>query len=244
MKTNLSCKVVLITGADTGIGRSLVHEMAARGAKVAAGLFSMNNRKHLPEDALALPMDVTDEKQITKAVSKILKMHGHIDALINNAGIDPRTAPLEISGPAWRNVLDVNLDGAWRCCQAVMEPMIAQKHGAIINVGSIAHQAALANLAHYHTAKAGLEGLTRALARDLGVHGIRVNCLRIGAVQVPKESDLGTPEEILELVNARQCIPGRLTPESIAPVFAFFASEESADITGQCITVDRGWTFG
>ena len=244
MKTNLSGKVILITGADMGIGRSLVHEMAARGAKVAAGLFSMKNRKHLPEDALALPMDVTDEKQITKAVRKILKTHGHIDALINNAGIDPRTPALEISGSAWKNVLDVNLDGAWRCCQAVMEPMITQKHGAIINVGSIAHQAALANLAHYHTAKAGLEGLTRGLARDLGVHGIRVNCLRIGAVQVPKESDLGTPEEILELVNARQCIPGRLTPESIAPVFAFFASEDSADITGQCITVDRGWTFG
>lgn len=244
MKTNLSGKVVLITGADTGIGRSLVHEMAARGAKVAAGLFSMKNRKHLPEDALALPMDVTDEKQIAKAVRKILKTHGRIDALINNAGIDPRTPPLEISGPIWRKVLDVNLDGAWRCCQAVMETMIAQKHGAIINVGSIAHQAALANLAHYHTAKAALEGLTRGLARDLGVHGIRVNCLRIGAVQVPKESDLGTPEEILEFVNARQCIPGRLTPESLAPVFAFFASEDSADITGQCITVDRGWTFG
>ena len=244
MKTNLSGKVVLITGADTGIGRSLVHEMAARGAKVAAGLFSMKNRKHLPEDTLALPMDVTNEEQIAKAVRKTLKTHGRIDVLINNAGIDPRTPPLEISGPVWRNVLNVNLDGAWRCCQAVMEPMIAQKHGAIINVGSIAHQAALANLAHYHTAKAGLEGLTRALARDLGVHGIRVNCLRIGAVQVPKESDLGTPEEILEFVNARQCIPGRLTPESISPVFAFFASEDSADITGQCITVDRGWTFG
>jgi NAD(P)-dependent dehydrogenase (short-subunit alcohol dehydrogenase family) len=244
MKTNLSGKVVLITGADTGIGRSLVHEMAARGAKVAAGLFSMKNRKHLPGDALALPMDVTNEEQIAKAVHKTLKTHGRIDVLINNAGIDPRTPPLEISGPVWRNVLDVNLDGAWRCCQAVMEPMIAQKHGAIINVGSIAHKAALANLAHYHTAKAGLEGLTRALARDLGVHGIRVNCLRIGAVQVPKESDLGTPEEILEFVNSRQCIPGRLTPESVSPVFAFFASEDSADITGQCITVDRGWTFG
>lgn len=244
MKTNLSGKVVLITGADTGIGRSLVHEMAARGAKVTAGLFSMKNRKHLPEDTLALPMDVTNEEQIAKAVRKTLKTHGRIDVLINNAGIDPRTPPLEISGPVWRNVLDVNLDGAWRCCQAVMEPMIAQKHGAIINVGSIAHQAALANLAHYHTAKAGLEGLTRGLARDLGVHGIRVNCLRIGAVQVPKESDLGTPEDILEFVNARQCIPGRLTPQSISPVFAFFASEDSADITGQCITVDRGWTFG
>ena len=244
MNTNLSGKVVLITGADTGIGRSLVYGMVARGAKVAAGLFSMKNRKHLSDEALAVPMDVTNEKQVAKAVRKILKTHGRIDALINNAGIDPRTPPLEISGSAWKNVLDVNLDGAWRCCQAVMEPMIAQKHGAIINVGSIAHQAALANLAHYHTAKAGLEGLTRGLARDLGVHGIRVNCLRIGAVQVPKESDLGTPEEILELVNARQCIPGRLTPESIAPVFAFFASEDSADITGQCITVDRGWTFG
>lgn len=244
MKTNLAGKVVLITGTDTGIGRSLVHEMATRGAKVAAGLFSMKNRKHLPEDTLALPMDVTNEEQIAKAVHKILKTHGRIDVLVNNAGIDPRTPPLEISGRVWRNVLDVNLDGAWRCCQAVMEPMIAQKHGAIINVGSIAHQSALANLAHYHTAKAGLEGLTRGLARDLGVHGIRVNCLRIGAVQVPKESDLGTPAEILELVNARQCIPGRLTPESIAPVFAFFASEDSADITGQCITVDRGWTFG
>jgi len=244
MKSNLSDKVVLITGTDTGIGRSLVHGMVARGAKVAAGVLSMKNRQHLPDDALVLPMDVTDEDQVAKAVRKVLKTHGRIDALINNAGIDPRTPALEISGSAWRNVLNVNLDGAWRCCQAVMKPMIAQKQGSIINVGSIAHQAALANLAHYHTAKAGLEGLTRALARDLGGHGIRVNCLRIGAVQVAKESDLGTPEEILELVNERQCIPGRLTPESITPVFAFFASEDSADITGQCITVDRGWTFG
>lgn len=243
MKSSLSNKVILITGTDTGIGHSLVHGFVARGAKVAAGVLSKKLGRRFPGGVLVLPMDVTNESQVERAVRKVLKTHGRIDVLINNAGVDPRTPPMEITGTVWKNVLDVNLNGVWHCCRAVIGPMMARKSGVILNVGSIAHRTALANLAHYHTTKAGLEGLTRGLARDLGPHGIRINCLRIGAVQVPKESSLGTPEEILKLVNAGQCMPGRLTPESITPVFSFFASDDSADITGQCITVDRGWTF-
>ncbi len=243
MNADLADKVILITGSGQGIGQGLVHGFLNRAAVVVAGVRSMESRNRLPAGAMVLRMDVSDEGQVKEAVAEVLKVHGRIDVLINNAGIHPRSAPQDISVSEWEKVINVNLHGAWRCCQAVIEPMIAKKAGVILNVGSMAHRVALADSVHYHATKAGMEGLTRGLARDLGPYGIRVNCLRIGAVEVPREAELGSPKEILDFVNERQCIPGRLTPESIMPVFAFFASDGSADLTGQCITVDRGWSL-
>lgn len=177
MISDLTSKVILITGSGQGIGQGLVRGLLDRGAVVVAGVRSIKSRDKLPTEAMVLPMDVTDEAQVKQAVDEVLRVHGRIDVLINIAGIHPRTAAQNIPLREWEKVIDVNLHGAWRCSQAVMEAMIAQKSGVILNVGSMAHRVALTESAHYHATKAGMEGLTRALARDLGPHGIRVNSL-------------------------------------------------------------------
>ena len=121
--------------------------------------------------------------------------------------------------------------------------MTREKSGVIINVGSITLRLGMANLTHYEASKGGLVGLTRGLARDLGKYGIRVNCVHLGAVRTEGELRLFPDQEsILRELNEKQSLSGRLTPESVEPVFAFLASSDSLDITGQCLTVDRGWT--
>ena len=120
--------------------------------------------------------------------------------------------------------------------------MKKQGGGVIINVGSVALRLGMPNLTHYLASKGGLVGLTRGLARDLGAHGIRVNCLHLGAILTEGELRLFPDQAaILKSLEEKQSLPGRLTPESIEPTFAFFASDDSSDITGQCLTIDRGW---
>jgi len=237
--TNIVC---LVTGAGAGIGNGLVHGFLRRGAKVGAGL--RDAEKSTPQilPALPLPMDVTDADQITESVAAVIGEFGRIDVLINNAGIDPRLPADELTYDEWRRVLDLNLDGAWRCCEAVIPHMKAQQSGVIINVGSIAFHSGFPHLTHYMASKGGIVGMTRGLARDLGSYGIRVNCVHLGAVQTDGERrHFPDEQQVLEQVNARQCLPGRLTPGNIEPVFAFLSSPDSYWITGQCLTVDGGW---
>ncbi|MFI5358119.1 MAG: SDR family NAD(P)-dependent oxidoreductase, partial [Opitutales bacterium] len=160
----------------------------------------------------------------------------------NNAGIYPRLRADRITFDEWRRVLDLNLDGTWRCCAAVLPQFSRQGGGVIVNTGSITVRGGAPEMTHYEASKAGIVGLTRGLARDLGNQGIRVNCIHLGAVRTEGElRQFPDQAAILQLVNAHQCLPGRLTPESVEPAFAFLASDESGDITGQCLTVDRGW---
>lgn len=244
MAIELNGKVCLITGADEGVGYGLALGFLARGARVAAGVL---NSPPLPglESALVVPMDVTSDSQVVAAIEQIVSAYGHIDVLINNAGIYPRHPADTMTYKEWRQVIDVNLDGSWRCANAVIPHMRATGGGSIINVGSVALRLGMENLSHYHASKGGVVGLTRGLARDLGKHGIRVNCLHLGAILTEGEKRLFPDQEAILLeMNQRQSIPGRLTPESVEPAFAFFASSESSSITGQCLTVDKGWTYG
>jgi len=244
MAIELNGKVCLITGADEGVGYGLALGFLARGARVAAGVL---NSPSLPglESALVVPMDVTSDSQIVAAIDQIVSAYGRIDVLINNAGIYPRQPADTMTYKEWRQVIDVNLDGSWRCANAVIPHMRAAGGGAIINVGSVALRLGMENLSHYHASKGGVVGLTRGLARDLGKHGIRVNCLHLGAILTEGEKRLFPDQEaILREMDQRQSITGRLTPESVEPAFAFFASSESSSITGQCLTVDKGWTYG
>jgi 3-oxoacyl-[acyl-carrier protein] reductase len=189
-----------------------------------------------------LRMDVTSAAQVRAAVGEVVARHGRIDVLVNNAGIFPRAPADDLTLAEWRRIMDVNLDGAWRCCEAVIPVMKGQGSGVIINVGSVTLRAGQPHLTHYLASKGGVVGLTRGLARDLGRHGIRVNCVHPGSVRTEGELRLFPDQEAVEkLMDGRQSIPGRLTPESVEPVFAFLASDESRDITGQCLTVDRGW---
>lgn len=245
MPIELNDLVCLITGAGAGVGNGIVHGFLKRGAKVAAGVRSLEKSRDKILPALPLPMDVTKTDEVNAAVEKTVAEFGRIDVLVNNAGIYPRQPVDEMTFDDWRRILDLNLDGAFRCCEAVIPHMKAQQSGVIINVGSITFQAGFPNLTHYLASKGGMVGLTRGLARDLGSYNIRVNCLHLGAIETEGEhAEFPDPKVVLKLVNEKQCLPGRLTPESIEPTFAFFASPDSFPITGQCLTIDQGWVHG
>jgi len=240
---DLTDKVCLITGADEGVGHGVLHGFIKRGAKVAGGLLHPKKSAARVAPALAVAMDVTKPEQVAAAVAQVVAHFGRIDVLVNNAGIYPRIPADQVTPEDWLRVHDVNLNGAWRSCMAVIPHFKRQGSGTIINTGSITLRAGMGELSHYESSKGGIVGLTRGLARDLGRFGVRVNCLHLGAVLTEGEERLGRdPAEILTKVEAHQCLPGRLTPASIEPAFAFFATAESSDITGQCLTVDRGWT--
>ena len=242
MAIELTDKVCVITGAGEGVGRGVALGFTKRGAKVVAGVRNLAKSATAVAPAWAVKLDVTRADEVRAAVKAIVARHGRIDVWINNAGIYPRRPADQMTLTEWRAVLDTNLDGAWRCCEAVIPQMKKQGGGVIINVGSVALRLGMPNLTHYLASKGGLVGLTRGLARDLGVHGIRVNCLHLGAVLTEGELRLFPDQAaILRSLEEKQSLPGRLTPESIEPTFAFFASDDSGDITGQCLTIDRGW---
>lgn len=139
-------------------------------------------------------------------------------------------------------MMSVNLDGAWYCCKAAIPIMKAAGYGKIIQVGSVKSVLGSRNSTHYIASKMGVVGMTRGLARDLGPHGIRVNCVVLGAIRVAAEKMYGDAHKLDQEINANQCVPVRLSPADVRLVFAFLASAGSDAITGQSITVDAGWT--
>lgn len=243
MAIELKDLVCVVTGAGEGVGHGIVHGFLKRGARVVAGVLSLENSTAAVAPAWAVKVDVTRTDEVKRAVDDIIARHGRIDVWINNAGIYPRLPADEMTLSEWRRILDTNLDGAWRCCEAVIPQMKRQQGGVIINVGSVTLRLGMANLTHYLASKGGLVGLTRGLARDLGKYGIRANCVHLGAIQTEGEMRLFPDQENLRrILDEKQSLPGRQTPDTIEPVFAFLASADSRDVTGQCLTVDRGWS--
>ncbi len=242
MAIDLTDKVCLITGADEGVGFGLVQGFLKRGAKVAAGLLNPEKSAGRIPPALPVPMDVTNPEQVEAAVAQVVAHYGRIDVLINNAGIYPRFRADQVTPEDWMRVHDINLNGTWRSCMAAIPHFKSQGGGVILNTGSITLRVGKPELSHYESSKGGIVGLTRGMARDLGVFGIRVNCIHLGAVRTEGEVRLGNdPKAILERVEGHQCLTGRQTPDTVEPNFAFLVSDESSDVTGQCLTVDRGW---
>ncbi|MBS0664400.1 MAG: SDR family oxidoreductase [Verrucomicrobia bacterium] len=242
MAIDLTGKVCVITGAGEGVGRGLVLGFQRRGAHAIGGVRSLEKSAAAIAPSWAVKLDVTKADEVRAAVEAIVARHGRIDVWINNAGIYPRQAADTLTLADWRRILDTNLDGAWRCCEAIIPHLKRQQAGVILNVGSITLRLGMAQLTHYHASKGGLVGLTRGLARDLGQYNVRVNCVHLGAVQTEGELRLFPDQAaVLKSLEEKQALRGRLTPETVEPVFAFLASDESRDISGQCLTVDRGW---
>lgn len=243
MAVELTGLVCVITGAGRGVGRGLAGGFSRRGARVVAGVLDAGEAESVPPGAWALPFDVRSAEQVEAAVDAIIARYGRIDAWVNNAGIYPRKPVDQLTFDDWRDVLDTNLDGAWRCCQALIPHFKRQRAGVVINVGSVALRIGMPDVANYLASKGGLVGLTRGLARELGKYRVRVNCVHLGAVLTETELRVFPDQEAMSrTLDERQSIPGRMTPESVEPVFAFLVSPESFDVTGQCLTVDRGWT--
>jgi NAD(P)-dependent dehydrogenase (short-subunit alcohol dehydrogenase family) len=250
MPIHLDNKIAWITGTTRGVGRALALGFAKRGAIVVATGISEDQSgleselKAFNEKSVFLKQDVSQPDHAERIAAEIQKRFGKLDILINNAGIDPRKPADEITNEDWAQVMDTNLNGAWFTTRAAIPLMKQAKYGKIIQLGSITAHIGFKQLTHYMSSKMGMEGMTWGLARDLGVYGIRVNCLVLGAVKVDKEIEMGNPQEIEDFVNQHQCIAGRILPEDVESVFAFFASSDSDAITGQSVHVDLGWTRG
>jgi 3-oxoacyl-[acyl-carrier protein] reductase len=241
----LSEQVVVVTGASQGIGEAIARAMAAAGAKVvltarnaeklAAVVAGMEVQGH---SAVALPMDVSDAAQIKSGFAQALARFGRLDVLVNNAGITRDALAVRMKAEDWDAVLRTDLTGVHLCIQQAIPPMLRQRRGRIINISSVVAQMGNPGQVNYVAAKAGVIGLTRALALELASRNITVNAVAPGFIATDMTSVL--PEKTVEQLTAR--IPlGRLgSPADIAAAAVFLASEEAGYITGQVLSVNGG----
>lgn len=245
---SLRDKRVVVSGGGTGIGAAFVTAFARQGAQVFFIDIADDASRalaHSLRDAVYPPAflhcDLTDLQALTATFAAIASSGGAVDILINNAANDDRHAVADVSAAYWDQRMAVNLRHQFFCAQAVAPGMQARGGGVILNLGSISWHVALPDLALYMTAKAGIEGLTRGLARDLGVHGIRVNCIIPGAVRTPRQTELWhTPDEEAKIL-ASQLLRERVEPEDVAALALFLASDNAARCTGRDYFVDAGW---
>ena len=250
---SLRGRTVFITGGATGIGAEFVAQFARQGARVgfvdiqkaaAADLAAMLAAETGGEGSSPWHQacDVGDIPRLREAIGACAAALGPIDVLVNNAADDKRLPLEELTEEFWDDKFRVNLRPMFFAAQAVAPAMRARGSGSIINLGSITWRAGFAEVTAYATAKAGIEGLTRSLARDLGVYGIRVNCLIPGWTMTERQlSDWVTPEAGRE-IDRSQCLPGRVLPADIARMALWLAADDSRMCTSQTWVVDGGWT--
>jgi NAD(P)-dependent dehydrogenase (short-subunit alcohol dehydrogenase family) len=240
---SLQGKRVVVTGGGSGIGAGLVAGFARQGSEVifldVADADSQALAAQLSGSAIApvyIRCDLTDLDAVAKTFADI----GPIDVLVNNAGNDDRHGLAQITPAYWDERMAVNLRHMLFATQAVAPGMKARGGGAIINFGSISWHLGLPDLVLYETAKAGIEGMTRALARELGPDDIRVTCVVPGNVKTKRQEKWYTPEGEAEIVAA-QALKGRLVPDHIASLVMFLASDDAALCTGHEYWIDAGW---
>jgi NAD(P)-dependent dehydrogenase (short-subunit alcohol dehydrogenase family) len=240
---SLNGKRVVVTGGGSGIGAGLVEAFARQGAQTlfvdileteSATLAARLNADG--GDVRFERLDLTD----IPALEAFFARTGAIDVLVNNAGNDDRHTLDDITPQYWDDRMAVNLRHMLFAARSVAPGMKAKGGGAIINFGSISWHLGLKDLALYETAKAGIEGMTRALARELGEDNIRVNCVVPGNVKTPRQMKWYTPEGEAEIL-AQQCLKARIMPEHVAALVLFLASDDAALCTGHPYWIDAGW---
>lgn len=227
---------VLVTGAGRGIGLGIADAFAANGAEVSA--VDLDFVSPPKAGVTQRNCDVTKPDEIRALVADIAAENGPIRTLVNNAGSDRRISFLEMSDDDWRSMLDVNLSHHQIFARAVAPSMAEAGGGAIVNLSSSAWMKMAENLAAYHAAKAGIVGLTRGMARDLGPSGIRVNAIAPGRV-VTQRTDLTDDSWITETKNI-QCLPSLVEVSDIAEAVKWLVSSGARMVTGQTIVVDGG----
>ena len=226
-------RVVLITGAAGGLGRELVTEFAAQGWRVAAAHHHATTHT-ATETIWPIPLDVTQRASCAETVKQLLARWGRLDALINNAGLTADQPSWQISDEDWEKVLSVNLKGAFLCAQAAVRPMLKQRDGHIINLGSFSGRSGARGQANYAAAKAGLLGLTAALAQEVGSRNVRVNTVLPGVLPTPMTAKL-TEAQRAEFATANAL--GRLNSiAEVARFIVFLAGMQN--VSGQLFQLD------
>ena len=238
-------RVALVTGGSRGIGRSVVRLLAADGWTVA---FTWRERedeaRRLAEElrgaARPFRFDLCDRARAGTLLLEVEEQVGPIAGLVNNAGMRRDGLLATLADDAWDEILDANLGGAFRLCRAALPQMLPRRGGAIVNVSSLTAIHGLGGQAAYGAAKAGLLGLTRSLAREVGTRGIRVNAVIPGFVPTDMVADI--PPERVKALRAAETLPAGVTADSVAGAIAFLLSDRAASITGQAFVVDAGMT--
>jgi len=242
---NLDGKVALITGASQGIGRDCALVFAEAGADVALGARNLEKLRavageieKLGRKALPLALDVTSEQGVKQAIGKVQETWGKIDILVNNAGITRDNLLMRMKPADWETVIRTNLEGAYHCIRLVLPGMVRRRAGRIINITSVVAQTGNAGQANYIASKAGLIGLTKAVAAEVASRSITVNAVAPGFVDTAMTQALpeAVKQKILSVVPLGRMATGR----EIALAARFLASDDAAYITGHVLNVNGG----
>lgn len=245
---SLQGRIALVTGASRGIGREVALRLAGDGADVACLATTLQGAAEtaaeiaaLGRRAHAVACDVASSSEVEATFAEVREALGAVEVLVNNAGIARDGLLMRMNDDDWGRVLQVNLTGAFHCCRAAVKDMMRARYGRIVNMTSIVGLLGAAGQANYAAAKAGLVGLTRSLAKELGSRGITCNAVAPGFIETAMTEDL--PEAMRARVLETAPL-GRLgTPTDVAGVVAFLVGDDAEYVTGQTIVVDGGLTL-
>jgi NAD(P)-dependent dehydrogenase (short-subunit alcohol dehydrogenase family) len=246
---SLRGRVVVVTGGASGIGAAIVEAFAQQHAQVIfldiqdaeAGLLIQRIVAAGFPEPTYFHCDLTNVDLIKSTIAKITQQFGTIDTLVNNAANDTRHGIDEVTSDSWDQLIATNLKSQFFMAQGVIPAMRAVAHGSIVNMSSIAFLIPSTGLPVYITAKAGIVGLTRTLAHELGRFNIRVNAVLPGAIETERQKRLWLTEEYRENILARQALKRMIKPEEVARLVLFLAAEDSSAITNQSYVIDGGW---
>ncbi len=249
MYSSLKGKLVLVTGGASGIGEAIVEAFVLQGSRVLfldiededanSLLQRLRGPGWIPPEYFHC--DLTNTSELQSVMEKILRSFPLIEVLVNNAGNDKRHRIEEVTSGFWDWCMQVNLKHQFFMAQAVLPGMRRAKQGSIINMSSIGWVIPSTGIPVYVTAKAAIVGMTRALAHEVGVDGVRVNCIMPGAISTEKQRRLWFTEEYKKEILDRQALKRDIPPEEVAKLILFLASDESSAITNQSFVIDAGW---
>ncbi|WP_100487653.1 3-oxoacyl-[acyl-carrier-protein] reductase [Sporolactobacillus pectinivorans] len=242
----LKDKVALVTGASRGIGRAIALELAREGASIVVNYAGSKDRaektvteiKDLGSEAFTFQCDVSNETDVQSMVKATIEKFGHLDIVVNNAGITRDGLLVRLKEKDWDSVLDTNLKGVFLVTKAALRPMMRQRQGKVINIASVVGILGNASQANYVAAKAGVIGLTKATAREVASRGITVNAVAPGFIITEMTDEL--PEQVKEKMKNDIPLGRSGTPEDVARVVKFLASDDSNYMTGQTLSIDGG----
>lgn len=243
----LKHKICIVTGAAQGIGRATAIKFASEGATV---IVCDLNKDSIHDVVLACEeaggtaeghkLNVTDREQVDAVVAQVLKKHGHIDVLVNNAGITKDARLVNMTPEQFDSVIDVNLRGVFHCAQAVVDTMVERRSGVILNASSVVGIYGNFGQTNYAASKFGVIGFTKTWSRELGPKGVRVNAVAPGFIETPILASM--PDKVIDMMREQVPLKRLGRPEEIANVYAFLASDEASYVNGAVIEVSGGMT--